>query len=91
MQHALSSFLSGVQLLQLAFPSANHHKQTGSCSILQVISFLREKTEAAVGTQTNADIATEPGIKRTQADELLKMNQTRSENTLLNHFLTSIK
>lgn len=35
--------------------------------------------EAAVGTQTNADIATESGIKRTKADELLKMNQTRSE------------
>lgn len=38
--------------------------------------------EAAVGTQTNADIATEPGTKRTQADELLKMNQTRSEKKL---------
>lgn len=48
--------------------------------------------EAAVGAQTNADIATKSGIKRIKADELLKMNQTRSEkdsnNFIINPFLT---
>jgi len=67
--------------------SADHQSETGSCSLLQVISLLREKLEAAAGAETDADVATGSGMERTKADELLTMNQTRSEknSTNFNH------
>lgn len=50
--------------------------------MLQAIAVLRQRMEAAVGTETNADRATESGIKRGKADEWLKMNPTRPGKTL---------